>query len=128
VHRYQATLDACMLRLRPIMMTSFAFILGVVPLVVSEGAGSEMRRALGTAVFGGMLGVTLFGIFLTPVFYFVIQWLNDLISGDAGQTVTTSNDSPHQNTPHQNGVLLETEAPSDEHAALPGVQQPVASY
>ncbi|WP_435006128.1 efflux RND transporter permease subunit [Tundrisphaera lichenicola] len=84
VPRYQATLDACMLRLRPIMMTSFAFILGVVPLVISEGAGSEMRRALGTAVFGGMLGVTAFGIFLTPVFYFVIQWVNDAISGDQG--------------------------------------------
>ena len=79
VPRRQATLDACRLRLRPIMMTSLAFILGVVPLVVSEGAGSEMRRALGTAVFGGMLGVTLFGIFLTPVFYYVIQWANDLI-------------------------------------------------
>ena len=59
-------------------MTSFAFILGVVPLVLSEGAGAEMRRTLGTAVFGGMLGVTLFGIFLTPVFYYVIQWVNDL--------------------------------------------------
>ncbi len=81
VSRYQATLDACQLRLRPIMMTSFAFILGVVPLVLSEGAGAEMRRALGTAVFGGMLGVTMFGIFLTPVFYFVIQWLNDKIAG-----------------------------------------------
>ena len=80
VPRYQATLDACKLRLRPIMMTSLAFILGVVPLVLSEGAGAEMRRALGTAVFGGMLGVTLFGIFLTPVFYYVIQWLNDLIA------------------------------------------------
>ena len=56
------------------MMTSFAFILGVVPLVMSEGAGAEMRRTLGTAVFAGMLGVTLFGIFLTPVFYYVIQW------------------------------------------------------
>jgi hypothetical protein len=60
------------------MMTSFAFILGVVPLVVSEGAGAEMRQTLGTAVFSGMLGVTLFGIFLTPVFYSVIQWLVDL--------------------------------------------------
>ena len=74
---YQATLEACELRLRPIMMTSFAFILGVVPLVVSVGAGAEMRRTLGTAVFSGMLGVTLFGIFLTPVFYYVIQWLTD---------------------------------------------------
>ncbi len=70
-----ATLEACELRLRPIMMTSLAFILGVVPLMISAGAGSEMRKTLGTAVFSGMLGVTLFGIFLTPVFYFVIQWL-----------------------------------------------------
>ena len=68
----QATLDACRLRLRPILMTSFAFILGVVPLVLSHGAGAEMRRALGIAVFSGMLGVTVFGIFLTPVFYYVI--------------------------------------------------------
>ncbi len=80
VPRRQATLEACALRLRPIMMTSFAFILGVVPLVLSEGAGAEMRRTLGTAVFSGMLGVTLFGIFLTPVFYFVIQWFNDRFS------------------------------------------------
>ncbi len=77
VPRYQATLEACKLRLRPIMMTSFAFILGVVPLVISVGAGAEMRRTLGTAVFSGMLGVTLFGIFLTPVFYFVIQFFGD---------------------------------------------------
>jgi multidrug efflux pump len=61
------------LRLRPIMMTSFAFILGVVPLMLSQGAGAEMRRTLGTSVFAGMLGVTLFGLFLTPVFYYVLQ-------------------------------------------------------
>ncbi len=73
VPRREATLAACRLRLRPILMTSFAFIFGVVPLVLAEGAGAEMRRSLGTAVFGGMLGVTLFGIFLTPVFYYVIQ-------------------------------------------------------
>jgi multidrug efflux pump subunit AcrB len=77
VPAYEATLEACELRLRPIMMTSFAFILGVVPLVVSLGAGAEMRRALGTAVFAGMLGVTLFGIFLTPVFYYLLQWVID---------------------------------------------------
>ena len=77
VPRSEATLAACQLRLRPIMMTSFAFILGVVPLVISVGAGAEMRRTLGTAVFSGMLGVTLFGIFLTPVFYYVIRWFND---------------------------------------------------
>jgi multidrug efflux pump len=75
--RRRAALEACRLRLRPIVMTSFAFILGVVPLMVSEGAGAEMRRALGTAVFAGMLGVTLFGIFLTPVFFYTIQWLAD---------------------------------------------------
>ncbi|HVW39480.1 MAG TPA: efflux RND transporter permease subunit [Pirellulales bacterium] len=73
----EATLEACKLRLRPIVMTSLAFILGVVPLMISAGAGAEMRRTLGVAVFGGMLGVTVFGVFLTPVFYFVIQRLND---------------------------------------------------
>jgi len=73
VPRREATLEACRLRLRPILMTSFAFILGVVPLVIARGAGAEMRRALGVAVFSGMLGVTFFGIFLTPVFYYVIQ-------------------------------------------------------
>jgi multidrug efflux pump len=77
VPRREATLQACRLRLRPILMTSFAFILGVVPLVLAEGAGAEMRRSLGSAVFGGMLGVTVFGIFLTPVFYYVIQWFGD---------------------------------------------------
>ncbi len=77
IDRFQATLDACRLRLRPIIMTSFAFILGVVPLMVGEGAGAEMRRTLGVAVFSGMLGVTLFGVFLTPVFFFVIQWFAD---------------------------------------------------
>ncbi len=74
VPRWEATLEAVKLRLRPILMTSFAFILGVVPLVIAQGAGAEMRRSLGIAVFSGMLGVTLFGIFLTPVFYYVIQW------------------------------------------------------
>jgi multidrug efflux pump len=69
----EATLEASRLRLRPILMTSFAFIFGVVPLVVATGAGAEMRRSLGQAVFAGMLGVTVFGIFLTPVFFYVIQ-------------------------------------------------------
>lgn len=69
---YEATVEAAKVRLRPIIMTSFAFILGVVPLVFTSGAGAEMRRTLGTAVFAGMLGVTLFGIFLTPVFFYVI--------------------------------------------------------
>lgn len=81
VPRFEATLQACRLRLRPIVMTSLAFILGVVPLVISHGAGAEMRHTLGVAVFSGMLGVTLFGIFLTPVFYFALQWLSDLRGG-----------------------------------------------
>lgn len=72
VPKREATIEACRLRLRPIMMTSFAFILGVVPLALASGAGAEMRRALGIAVFSGMLGVTFFGIFLTPVFYFLL--------------------------------------------------------
>src|SRR5947209_9668156 len=75
--RYEATLVASRLRLRPILMTSFAFILGVVPLVFANGAGAEMRRSLGTAVFSGMIGVTLFGIFLTPVFFYVIQAVDE---------------------------------------------------
>ena len=75
--RFEATKEASRLRLRPILMTSFAFILGVVPLVVAAGAGAEMRRSLGTAVFSGMLGVTLFGIFLTPVFFYVIYGLSE---------------------------------------------------
>jgi multidrug efflux pump subunit AcrB len=77
---FQATLEACKLRLRPIVMTSLAFILGVVPLMLGTGAGAEMRRTLGTAVFAGMLGVTLFGIVLTPVFFYVIQRAADLIA------------------------------------------------
>ena len=74
----EAAVEASRLRLRPILMTSFAFILGVLPLVWASGAGAEMRRSLGTAVFSGMLGVTLFGIFLTPVFFYVIQGLGEL--------------------------------------------------
>jgi multidrug efflux pump len=73
--RREAAIEAASQRLRPILMTSFAFILGVVPLLIGEGAGSEMRKALGTAVFSGMLGVTVFGIFFTPVFYAVIEKL-----------------------------------------------------
>jgi multidrug efflux pump subunit AcrB len=70
-----ATVQGSVVRLRPIIMTSFAFILGVFPLVIAHGAGAEMRRTLGTAVFAGMIGVTLFGIFLTPVFYYVVARL-----------------------------------------------------
>ena len=87
----EAAVEASRQRLRPILMTSVAFILGVVPLVVAEGAGAEMRRSLGVAVFAGMIGVTVFGIFLTPVFYRVVQWIgwDDTPRPDA-ETATTA--------------------------------------
>jgi len=72
-NRFEAAVEACRLRLRPILMTAFSFILGVIPLLIATGAGFEMRRVLGTAVFAGMLGVTIFGLFLTPVFYVVLR-------------------------------------------------------
>jgi multidrug efflux pump len=72
-NRIDAVVEACRIRLRPILMTSFAFILGVLPLVMASGAGAEMRQALGTAVFSGMIGVTLFGLLLTPVFFVVLS-------------------------------------------------------
>ena len=71
--RFQAATEAARVRLRPILMTSFAFILGVLPLVIATGAGSEMRQSLGTAVFFGMIGVTVFGLIFTPVFYVVVR-------------------------------------------------------
>jgi multidrug efflux pump len=79
--RVDALVEACRLRLRPILMTSFAFVLGVLPLVGATGAGMEMRRALGVAVFSGMLGVTFFGLFFTPVFYYTVRWTADRFSG-----------------------------------------------
>ena len=69
----EAAVEASKLRLRPILMTSFAFIMGVLPMAVSTGAGAEMRNAMGIAVFAGMLGVTFFGLFLTPVFYVLLR-------------------------------------------------------
>jgi multidrug efflux pump len=80
--RFDATVEACRLRLRPILMTSFAFILGVVPLVLAKGAGAEMRQTLGITVFSGMLGVTAFGIFFTPVFYVVVRWFTERKSNE----------------------------------------------
>jgi HAE1 family hydrophobic/amphiphilic exporter-1 len=73
--RFEAAVQAARTRLRPILMTSFAFILGVVPLAIATGAGAEMRQSLGTAVFFGMLGVTGFGLVFTPVFYVVVRGL-----------------------------------------------------
>jgi multidrug efflux pump len=103
----EATLAACRLRLRPIIMTSFAFILGVVPLMLSEGAGAEMRRTLGTAVFAGMLGVTAFGIFLTPVFFYVIQWVKD-----------RAPESPREEPVHDLVPALQPQAPKGEGVML----------
>ena len=73
--RVSAAVEACQLRLRPILMPSLAFTLGVIPLYLAVGAGAEMRIALGTAVFWGMIGVTLFGLIFTPVFYVVVRQL-----------------------------------------------------
>ncbi|AOF81240.1 RND transporter, hydrophobe/amphiphile efflux-1 family protein [Methyloversatilis sp. RAC08] len=86
----QAAIDASRMRLRPILMTSIAFIMGVVPLVISTGAGSEMRHAMGVAVFSGMLGVTLFGLFLTPVFYVLLRSLSGRRLTHAGHTPDTA--------------------------------------
>jgi hydrophobe/amphiphile efflux-1 (HAE1) family protein len=96
--RREAVLEACRLRLRPILMTSFAFILGVVPLVVATGAGAEMRRTLGLAVFSGMLGVTVFGVFLTPVFFYVIQWFGDGKPAPEAVASATSDHSGHHHS------------------------------
>jgi multidrug efflux pump len=78
---FDAAIEAARLRLRPILMTSLAFIMGVTPLVLSSGAGAEMRHAMGVAVFSGMLGVTVFGLFLTPVFYVLIRALEKRVTG-----------------------------------------------
>jgi hydrophobe/amphiphile efflux-1 (HAE1) family protein len=75
--RWQAATEAAELRLRPILMTSLAFILGVLPLAIAIGAGAELRQALGTAVASGMIGVTLFGLLFTPAFYVVVRWIED---------------------------------------------------
>ena len=100
-----AAIEAARLRLRPILMTSFAFIMGVLPLVFSEGAGAEMRRAMGVSVFSGMLGVTLFGLFLTPVFYVVLRTLEKRITGRT------------RPLKHSHGHPLSVEGPI-EHAAV----------
>ena len=84
----EAVVEACRLRLRPILMTAFAFILGVVPLVIASGPGAELRQALGTAVFSGMLGVTLLGLFLTPVFYVAIRSVSLRLTGKGSKPQT----------------------------------------
>ena len=96
----QAAIEASRLRLRPILMTSIAFIMGVVPLVLSSGAGSEMRHAMGIAVFFGMLGVTLFGLMLTPVFYVLLRKL----------ARTEHITDKHGTNPHMRGINASFEA------------------
>jgi multidrug efflux pump subunit AcrB len=76
-NRFEAAVEAARTRLRPILMTSFAFIFGVIPLMLASGPGQEMRQALGAAVFFGMLGVTIFGLIFTPVFYVVCRWVSE---------------------------------------------------
>ena len=110
--RFEATVEACRLRLRPILMTSFAFILGVVPLVLATGAGAEMRRTLGIAVFSGMLGVTVFGIFFTPVFYAVVRRFTEPKTATA-PSASTGHDTIAATTAEQLAVA------SDGHAAKP---------
>jgi multidrug efflux pump len=110
---FAAAVEAAQVRLRPIIMTSFAFILGVVPLVIAGGAGAEMRRTLGTAVFAGMLGVTLFGIVLTPVFFYVVR----------GFTVRRS---PTPAPAHANGTplcQLAEEAADNHHEPVIAVKE-----
>jgi len=136
--RREATIEAARLRLRPIVMTSFAFIFGVLPLVYALGAGSEMRRSLGVAVFAGMLGVTAFGIFLTPVFYSVIQWFGIVSSRGAssdtegnvhGGPITPAPKDSHNGTLYKEGVAAPAETVSVNGkaahvAGLPGAVAP----
>ena len=94
LNRFDAAVEAARIRLRPILMTSFAFIMGVFPLVIAQGAGAESRQVLGTAVFSGMLGVTLFGLLLTPVFYVIAQGLAQRWQSSKQKAKGLSTDEP----------------------------------
>ena len=98
LNRWDAAIKAARIRLRPILMTSFAFIFGVVPLMIATGPGSEMRQSLGTAVFSGMLGVTLFGLIFTPVFYVVSRWAASKLPTGRGR----GSDAPRTDDPFLN--------------------------
>ncbi|SER89871.1 hydrophobe/amphiphile efflux-1 (HAE1) family protein [Vreelandella subterranea] len=98
----EAALEACRLRLRPIIMTSIAFTAAVLPSVVATGAGAEVRAALGTAVFAGMIGVTLFGLFLTPVFYVALRKLAGPLTSQHGSTLATDDGSAQGGLPDPN--------------------------
>ena len=93
-NKFEAAKEAARLRMRPILMTSLAFILGVVPLVWAIGAGAELRQALGTAVFAGMIGVTVFGLIFTPVFYVICRWLGQLFSRRGRATPDAASPAP----------------------------------
>jgi multidrug efflux pump len=117
----EATIEACRLRLRPIIMTSLAFILGVVPLAIAVGAGAEMRRTLGIAVFSGMLGVTLFGILLTPVFYYVIVRLMGVGAIGASEGQETSAPPSQRSSDGQVSLAGQTKVPvAAGHGSLKG--------
>jgi multidrug efflux pump subunit AcrB len=99
LNRWDAAVRAAKTRLRPILMTSFAFIFGVVPLMLATGPGAEMRQSLGTAVFSGMLGVTFFGLIFTPVFYVVMRWVASKLPGapkKEREIPTTGGLPPHE--------------------------------
>lgn len=98
-----AAREASRLRLRPILMTSIAFIMGIVPLILSSGAGAEMRHAMGIAVFFGMLGVTLFGLYLTPVFYVLLR--------GSGRRPSSVHDEPVHAPTGQPATTLSLESP-----------------
>jgi multidrug efflux pump subunit AcrB len=122
----KAAIEAARLRLRPILMTSFAFILGVVPLVIASGAGFEMRQALGTAVFSGMLGVTFFGIFLTPVFYVTIRWLTITLRPNSRLPGHHYDAKPHGNgdgAPHEPVPVPVARVAENQPAAPPYEQR-----
>ncbi len=113
----QAAIEASRLRLRPILMTSMAFIMGVLPLVLSHGAGAEMRHAMGVAVFSGMIGVTAFGLFLTPVFYVLLRQLT------GNKPLKRHGEIPHD--VEAPGVIVDHDSPV--HGGGIGGLQPVVS-
>jgi HAE1 family hydrophobic/amphiphilic exporter-1 len=96
----EAAVEASRLRFRPILMTSFAFILGILPLVSATGAGAASRQSLGTAVFGGMIAATLLAVFFVPVFYVVMQWLSELRRKPAAAPVAVQNSASHGPAPN----------------------------
>jgi multidrug efflux pump len=103
----EAALEACRLRLRPIVMTSFAFIAGVIPLLFSTGPGAEVRRAMGVTVFSGMLGVTFFGLVLTPVLYVALRLLRQRFAGTSGPTAPAASGAPSGGTQRSRGAIAD---------------------